>query len=161
MYRLALLVCFCLFLAVTALAQQPVSSSTSNSQMSAGVTQELMKAPEPGHPLDPNDVAVLTGKDKEPQSGAYGDGSTYLMYGTGTGNGSGSGSGYGYGRGSAVPLLSGDILPLSGDVNRARAFFFGFVPRRIGTPFARRSLAGSIRHFPTFGTHRPAFGFRF
>jgi hypothetical protein len=152
MYRLALLAW--LFLAVFALAQQPVSTPTNSQQMPAAVSQDLMQAPQPGHSLDPHDVDVLTGKDKEPQT-PYGTGSTYLMYGSGTAYG------YGYGRGSAVPLLAGDILPRSRDLSVPRLPFFGVVPRPFVTPFGPRSLAGSIRRFPLFGTHRPAFGFRF
>jgi hypothetical protein len=56
-----------LLAAVTLVAQQSAPSSTTPPSTEAENNYGFPPAPKPGHPLDPNDVATLTGKNNQNQ----------------------------------------------------------------------------------------------
>lgn len=150
MYRLALLLCLSFSLLVS--AQQSAPQHDYSSQSPAGVTPAMMKAPEQGHPLDPHDVAVLTGKDKAPETTAYQNAGPYLA----------SGYGYGYGTGFGMNTRA----PFAGDApgswrDLSVPSLPLFTPRGLLAPLSRHRLGGSLFRFPRFGHHRPGFFFVF
>jgi hypothetical protein len=110
--------------ALMARAQQPAE----NRPQQPAATQEYTRAtpaPQLGHPLDPADVDVLTGKTKAPGNAGYRVDSLSYAYGSDYGYAA-RGRGYaGFGRGRS-PLLIGRMP-------RGSFFFFGnprfFAPR--------------------------------
>ncbi|MFB3917102.1 MAG: hypothetical protein ACE14M_10260 [Terriglobales bacterium] len=125
----------------------------------------MLQAPEPGHPLDPNDVMVLTGKDKQRSPYAlpmtyYGGAQGYyvgpnsqssLPMLSGDLGGTYVAPGYSYGYGysnSPLPLLGGNAAPL--DATPILKFPV-FVRRHVFTPLP----FGAFSPFTPFGVVGP------
>jgi hypothetical protein len=136
----------------SALAQE-AASTTQNPPEENRATQTQAKpaeAPKPGHPLDPADVDVLTGKNKAGVQSLYGYGAQvtpYLSYSLGDYGSAGS-------RMYDGGLNRLPILPLLGRHSRALDFFLfdssSFVgPRRFF--FNHRAAANSFFFFSGFG----------
>jgi len=152
----------------------PALASTDNSTApesesgdhAIGDRSDPLQAPQPGHPLDPHDVMVLTGKDKpQPQSRTYYYGYTpgyslgYYRYGVpGTPVPMLDGSGLFGGPGVfGGPLLNSDFRPplLFGAFNGRPFFILGDFSRTIAGPI----FPGSV--FSPFVPVTPVFGGRF
>jgi hypothetical protein len=146
----------------TALAQE-AASTTQNPPEENRAAQTQVKpaeAPKPGHPLDPADVDVLTGKNKagaQNPYGSYGSRVTpYISYSLSDFAYDGSGM---YANDAANRL---PFLPLLGRHSRASDFFFfdssSFVgPRRFF--FNHRAAANNFFFFSGSGG-RGGFGHR-
>jgi hypothetical protein len=147
-----LLLIVLLLSARTVLAQEAASTTQNppEENRAAQTQAKPAEAPKPGHPLDPADVDVLTGKNKAAAQSPYGYGSRvtpYLNYSLSDLNYADSGM-YNNG-GNRLP-----ILPLLGRHSRATDFFFfdssSFVgPRRFF--FNHRAAANNFFFFSGFG----------
>jgi hypothetical protein len=162
MYLCLLLV---LLIALPAAAQSGSTASNPDSSFNAaptapqGISPDLMKAPQPGHPLDMRDVTILTGKDKaqdqysRPQM-YYNEASPYY-------------NGQGYPTASQLPLLGGGGLLGSSALlsasptlmfrNRSRGPFFFFGDTTRANLTAPLFFGG--RSVKRFHPRRPLFPF--
>ncbi len=161
-------------------AAQPPSSRTH--PMYPAVSPDMLQAPQPGHPLDPRDVDVLTGKTSRqyaaPPAAYY-----YGAPGYGYGYGSGYGYGYPYPAGSMPSFTSSGLLPNStlNATPRYAPMYFGVFNGRpffiagdttltnpsslvfgpVFTPFTPVTPVFSFGNFsraPQFGTRQPFAG---
>lgn len=139
------------------LAQEPPPAQKPPEQTAPAPAQP-QAAPKLGHPLDPADVDVLTGKNKAPASGAYGYSATpylYLNYPLGQ---AAYGSSRPFGNRSFASLPA---MPFFRSGFRARSLFFFdtrnlFSPRLFFSGFGRTGTSTFFFSTPA----RPAFHFR-
>ena len=87
-------------LALAAFAQSAPQNSSEPQQSGPQNNYGVPPAPKPGHPLDPHDVAILTGKagNSAPQQGQYATPQLYYSYPTGGSMFSQSSVGYAFGQ---------------------------------------------------------------
>jgi hypothetical protein len=127
-------------------APEPPRTPAAMNPMYPSVAPDMLQAPKPGHPLDPRDVMILTGKDK-PQAAP---GSYYYGY-----PGSYFPGYYGYAApGNPLPLLSGSDLTYSDPLSSQRLATPRFAPLLFGTVNGRPFfIAGDTlrNNVPLFG----------
>jgi hypothetical protein len=166
---------FVVLLAVVAFAQDTQTPQQPGPANNYGVPS----APKPGHPLDPNDVAVLTGKtgNSAPAQQQYASPQVYYSYPTGESMFSQSSVGYAFGQQPNFSIGYGNNWQSwqnRGGTWESGAYYSGYSnsningsqfanvttetsPFRLGHPRGRKRPGFGPNFF--FGNRTPGFGF--
>jgi hypothetical protein len=147
-------------LAVATFAQSAPQDSSTPQQAGPQSNYGVPPAPKPGHPLDPNDVAILTGKTgySASQQRQYGTPQLYYSYPTGGSMFSESSVGYAFGQQPNFSIGYGNNWQSwqNRGGNWGSGSYYGGYSNFNGSQFANVTTEASPFHFP--GIRRPGFG---